>query len=94
MDIFWSPPAEADLDRIAEWLDDHRGLEMSARVLEAIGQRTHFLADFPHGGRPLADGKRALLVLDTPYVIIYRLRDGLVEIVRVHHERENWQVRV
>ncbi len=91
-DIIWSPEASADLDRIAGWLDENRGLETSARTLEDIGRRAQFLSDFPHGGRPWTAGKRALVVLDTSYVIIYRLRDGMVEIIRIHHQRQNWQV--
>ncbi len=90
-DVIWSLPASADLDRIAVWLDEHRGEETSARMLEVIGQRAQFLTDFPHGGRPYESDKRVLVVIGTPYVIVYRLRDGDAEIIRVHHEREDWQ---
>lgn len=92
--IIWSLPATLDLDRIGDWLDEHRNAEASVQALYDIGQRTLFLRDFPHGGRPYKDGKRILVVTGTPYVIVYRLWKGEVEIVRVHHERENWQTAV
>ncbi len=38
--------------------------------------------------------KRVLVVIGTPYVIVYRLRDAVTEIVRVHHERADWQVAI
>ncbi len=92
--VIWSLPATFDLDRIGEWLDENRTAAASAQALYDIGQRTLFLQNFPHGGRPYKDGKRVLIVTGTPYVIEYRLNEGDVEIVRVHHERENWQTAV
>ena len=93
-DITWSLPATLDLDRIAGWLDEHRGVEISARTLEEIGRRTDFLRNFPHAGRPYKADKRILVVFGTPYVIVYRLSGRDAEIVRVHHKREDWQVAI
>lgn len=80
MRVTWSPAARSDLDRTGTWLDDNRGLSFSADMLELIYRRSRFLEDFPHGGRPLIG------------LIVYRLHLEAADVVRVHHEREDWLV--
>jgi toxin ParE1/3/4 len=53
-----------------------------ARVLEAVGQ----LADQPGLGRPgRVPGTRELVVLNTRYIVPYRVRGEEVQILRVFH---------
>lgn len=92
--IIWAPSARSDLNRITAWLDENRDAQTCADTLEAIQRRAEFLMDFPRGGRPLGDGKRLLRIIGTPYLIVYRLSDTQTEVVRVHHEREDWQTAV
>ncbi|MGK6319043.1 hypothetical protein [Sphingomonas sp. DT-204] len=61
------------------------------RTLVAIRLRARFFANFPHAGRPF---REQLRVLDTAYLLLYRLRGDAVEILRAHHEREDWQVEL
>ena len=93
MEISWSAPALADLEGIDAWLTENLSGDHAVRILTAIGSRVQFLRDFPHGGRPMIEhGFRALRVPATPYLILYRIRAGRVEILRLRHEREDWHM--
>jgi toxin ParE1/3/4 len=93
-EISWSEPALADLRALDAWLDEHASPGLALRTLVAIHLRARFLENFPHGGRPVGGDMRVLRVLDTPHLILYRLRKDSVEVLRVHHEREDWQVEL
>ena len=64
-----------------------RGRASGERILAA----TVRLAQFPESGRP---GRRAetreLVVSQTPYLVPYRVRGELVEVLRVLHGRQRW----
>ncbi|MER8485884.1 type II toxin-antitoxin system RelE/ParE family toxin [Mesorhizobium sp. M1322] len=85
MPIIRSPAAENDLIDI--WLaiaeDSPRGAD---RFLNAIAERILQLAAFPESGprRPdIARGARALTIGN--YLVLYRLAEQRIEIVRVVH---------
>lgn len=91
MRIVWSILAREDLRIIDEGLLREASPEISVRILSAIAARATFLANFPHGGRPYRNGQCVLRVYDTRYLIRHRIRGEDVEVIRVHHEREDWQ---
>lgn len=88
----WTEPALADLRAIDKWLTEKARPEIALVTLIHIRRRARFLEDFPHGGRPIGEGNRALRVIDTPHLILYRIVGDLVQILRVQHEREDWFV--
>jgi len=88
----WTQPAIDDLWAIDERLVENASGEIALAMLASIRFRAAFLENFPHGGRPIADGLRLLRVIDTPHLIFYRIAGGNVEILRVRHEREDWFV--
>jgi plasmid stabilization system protein ParE len=91
--VSWTAPSLGDLRRIDDWLTREADPDFAIRTLAAVRFRARFLKDFPRGGRPHHGGTRILRVLDTPYLIHYRIVDDLhVQVLRVYHERENWQV--
>lgn len=50
------------------------------------------LADSPHMGRAgHVGGTREWVVGRTPYLIVYRVREDDVEILRLWHARRDWQ---
>jgi toxin ParE1/3/4 len=92
-ELGWTEPALADLVRISAYLEREARPEIALNILTAIRHRANMLVDFPHAGPPVRDrGFRSLRVHGTPYIIAYRLDVGTLEILRVHHERENWRV--
>ena len=90
MQIDWTAPALDDLRGIDDWLTAEADPEWALRILVAIRFRSRFLENFPRGGRPHRDGYRILRVFNRPYLIRYRIVGNVVQVVRVHHERESW----
>jgi toxin ParE1/3/4 len=90
MRIDWTTPALDDLRHIDAWFTQEADPEWAIRVLGAIRFRSKFLEDFPRGGRPHRDGQRILRVFETPYLVRYRISGNVVQVLRVHHEREDW----
>ncbi len=81
-----APEARADLDDIAFHVASGSGdLAVAERLLSTITERFFLLSRYPHLGRPrdedLGAGRRSLAVMG--YVIVYRLDDGDVLILRV-----------
>ncbi|WP_210359193.1 MULTISPECIES: type II toxin-antitoxin system RelE/ParE family toxin [Sphingomonas] len=92
MRISWSPLAVEDVRGISDWLEQDATPATALRIVGATRHRARFLEDFPRGGRPHSDGQRILRVFDTPYLIRYRIKNDTVEVIRVHHDREDWQL--
>ena len=87
--LTWSPSARGDLKGIDAFLAE-RDAAAAVRILRAIRITAERLRDYPQIGRALDEPFRVLGVRGTPYLIIYRLREGEVEIVRLRHARESW----
>lgn len=90
MNIFWTAPAEADLDGIV----DHilaQNPPAAVAVYERIRDRVARLASLPYTGRPgrLRD-TRELVIAATPYIVVYRVRSARLEVLRVVHGAMLW----
>ena len=94
MILEWARPAVDDLRGIEGWLEEKATPAFAVRTLVAIRARALFLENFPHGGRPHADGTRVLVVYGTPYLIRYRILESVAQVLRIHHAREDWNVEV
>jgi len=87
--LIWSPASRDDLRRIDAWLGA-RNPVAAAQILRSIRAAALRLTDYPRIGRALEEPFRVLGIRHTPYVMVYRLHDDRVEIVRIRHARENW----
>ena len=88
----WTRLALADLRAIDAWLTSGASKEQAIVTLGEIRRRADVLRDFPRGGRPmLRHDFRVLRVFATPYLILYRIHDDEIEILRIRHERQDWQ---
>ena len=88
----WTPPATDDLWAIDDWLTENASPEIALATLAAIHRRARLLEDFPRSGRPIGEGNRVLRVINSPHLIIYRIADDNLEILRIRHESEDWQI--
>ncbi len=62
-------------------------------MVELVLDQTAALADFPRRGRPgRVGGTRELVIVGTPFIVVYRIRDA-VEIVGFLHARQQWPGR-
>ena len=89
MDIRWTRTALANLEAIAE----HIARDNPVRATSFVGEirtKTERLAEFPALGRPgRVPGTRELVVHEN-YVVPYRVKDDMVQILRVHHVARLW----
>ena len=89
--VAWSDEAIADLEAIDDYwatYSEDRAEQVAARIEKAAA----FLSTMPHAGpafdRPAA---RKWQVALTMYVLIYRIADHGIDVLRVHHGREDWR---
>ena len=87
--LIWAPSARHDLTTIDEYLSEY-DLRAALNTLRAIRVAANRLTEYPRIGRAVDPPFRVLGIRSTQYLIVYRLKDGGVEIVRVRHRRENW----
>ena len=83
--VRWLPEALHDLTHAAAYIRQH-DLAAADRYYERLIALAGSLCQFPHRGRPAADGCRELTGMP-PYVLRYRVTDDQVEIVEVRHGR-------
>lgn len=88
MPIVWLSVAVQDVLQIRTFIADQD--PQSARKVSArIDQVISHLAKMPKMGRPgRIFGTRELAISGTPFLAIYRVREGRVEILRVLHGRQ------
>jgi toxin ParE1/3/4 len=87
----WSRPAEKDLDEIANFIGQDSPAAAARVVLEVIDQTESNLVrnvGIGRAGRVL--GTRELIIGSLPYIVAYRVRDGIIEVLRVLHTSRRW----
>ncbi len=90
MKILWSPEARADLRAIYEYIaaDNPRA---ALAVQQCLKEKIALLSHTPGLGRPgRIEGTRELVIGDYPYIIPYRYKAGVIEIIRVLHTSRQW----
>jgi toxin ParE1/3/4 len=92
MQVLWHRRAEADLDKLLDYLQE-RLPSAADRIARSIRDQVAALGDHPGRGRPgRAAGTRELVVAHTPYVVAYTY-DPLVDaviVLRALHGARRW----
>lgn len=93
MRVVWGRNGRRDLNEAISYL-----LEESAQAAELVGNRirsaVNRLQKSPRCGRPgRVKGTRELVVLQTPYIVVYRIRAKRVEVTGVIHTARRWPAR-
>ncbi len=87
MKLRWTPRAVADLEEIADYLLAVRPKAWE-KLLARIELTLDYLLQFPHMGKVgLASGTREFVLSGTPYILVFRLRDDMVQILSVRDGR-------
>jgi toxin ParE1/3/4 len=88
MPIVWLSLAVQDVLQIRTYIAEHDPQSASTvglRIDKAVGN----LAQMPNMGRPgRIFGTRELVVSGTSYIVVYRLQNERVEVLRVLHGRQ------
>ena len=91
MRLRWTRLAESDLDDIALYIGQDSPAAAARVILELIDRTELSLTRQPATGRPgRVIGTRELVIGNLPYIIPYRVRDGVIEILRVLHTSRCW----
>ncbi|MFI5104348.1 MAG: type II toxin-antitoxin system RelE/ParE family toxin [Terriglobales bacterium] len=90
MKIIWSPEAAADFAAIVRYIREDNAAA-AQRVARSVYQHISQLKSFPNQGRPgRMDGTRELVFPPLPFVVVYRVKESVVEIVRMLHGAQRW----
>jgi toxin ParE1/3/4 len=90
MNVVWLREASLALDRHYDFLAA-RNPKAARSVFKRIIASTTRLSLFPYSGRQgQIEGARELVVHGLPYLVVYRVSAGAVEILRVFHTSTDW----
>ena len=90
MILNWTDQALADLASIDDWLNRNASPDVTQTQLNRIRIRARSLQDFPRRGAKFGEDWRVMGVAATPYLLVYRVIDDGVQILRIRHNREDW----
>lgn len=94
MPIKWLNQALLDLYEAESYIAQDNPVA-AAEVMLKIVRAVSMLGQQPGLGRPgRASGTKELVVPDTPYIVPYRVKDGIVQVLRVYHSSRKWPVRL
>jgi toxin ParE1/3/4 len=90
MNIRWSPQALQDIASLRAFVAEDNPTAAQRLVLR-IADSIETLADHPGIGRPgRVPGTRELVIARTPYIVPYRVRHGVLQVLRVYHAARKW----
>jgi toxin ParE1/3/4 len=90
MEIRWQSSALSDLEAIQDYLLE-RNPPAALRSVSELREAAARLVEQTNRGRPgRVPGTRELVVSGTPYLIPYRVRGHIIEILRVFHGARKW----
>jgi toxin ParE1/3/4 len=93
MRVRWTRRALRSLDTLAEYIAQDRPLA-AERMVERIRDTVDLLTTNPDLGRAgRVHGTRELIVGGTPFIVPYRLREDVVEIITIFHAARKWPDR-
>ena len=95
MKLTWSPEAIDDLISLRAHIsvdNPAAGRRVALHILHCIEKLLSQNPQLGHPGR--VPGTRELVIPKTPFVVPYRVRDTVVEILRVYHHARRWPKRL
>ena len=85
MRIRWNPKADKDLEGLEAYISQDSPRSAIKVILDVITQ-VEQLRDLPALGRAgRVVGTRELVISGKPYIVPYRIKENVVEILRVFH---------
>ncbi|NOZ69858.1 MAG: type II toxin-antitoxin system RelE/ParE family toxin [Deferribacteres bacterium] len=90
MQIKWFRDAVADLVEIRGYIARDKP-DAAGNVARRIKSEVDRLREYPGMGRPgRVEGTRELIISGFPYIIPYRVKNNVIEILRVLHGAMQW----
>ena len=89
--VEWTQPALVDLIEIESFIEQESP-DAATVVAQRVWDASQRLPDQPYKGREgYIEGTREWVVDRTPCILVYRVQATQIEILYVHHDRQNWQ---
>jgi len=89
--LIWTELADLDLEKIEEYIGRENSLAGIDVVLGIINSVEKLLPDHPSAGRlGRVEGTQEMVVNRLPYVVVYREKRGVIEVLRVLHDSQQW----
>jgi len=83
--VKWLRKALKNLEQAYNYIAE-TNVDAAIAIVLKIQAATDQLSEFPMMGRTgRVDGTRELVIANTPYIIIYRVKGSMVEVLRVLH---------
>jgi toxin ParE1/3/4 len=90
MRLRWTTPAAHDLYNIVRRIQQVNP-DAAANVAKTLYDGCGNLGNFPRGGRKgRIEGTRELVFAGLPYIVVYRIQDQSLEILRIYHGAQDW----
>jgi addiction module RelE/StbE family toxin len=90
MRVIWSSPALDDVEEAHRYISLDNPIA-AKQLIDTIFKAAARLKDLPEMGRiGRRQSTRELVVTGTPYIIMYELGDGRVEVLCVMHGARRW----
>jgi toxin ParE1/3/4 len=91
MVVRWSQSAADDLKNISEYTKETFGPAQANRIARSIYETARSLRNHPRRGRAgRQPNTREILIMRTPFYIVYTVGDSRIEIVRIFHSAQLW----
>ena len=88
--VSWTSRAGSDREAAIDYIAQDSPTAALSQ-LDEIERQTDRLADYPKFGRPgRVKGTRELVVNRTPFIVVYRIQDSAVQILRLLHGTQQW----
>jgi toxin ParE1/3/4 len=90
MRLRWTTPAAQDLYKIVLHIQQDSPAA-AAKVAQSLYDGCDRLGAFPRQGRKgRIEGTRELVLARLPYIVVYRIQDQDLEILRIYHGAQDW----
>ncbi len=84
--VIFALQSTRDLEMIVRYIAHHAGSEIAARFGTELVEKALTLSSFPERGRVVPEvGEPFREIISRSYRIVYRLKPGVVEVVRFWH---------
>ena len=94
MKVRWTEEALHHLNEAYDYIQLDKP-SAAARMADLIEAATNHLALFPAMGRPSKRPEtRELAIAGTPFILVYRVKNSMLEILALYHGARNWQKRL
>lgn len=91
MRIRWTVPAAEDLEGIKNYLQEHYP-HFAEPTVRRIYESIRSLRASPNRGRPgRRSGTRELVLTPLPYIVVYWVKGGAVEVLHIYHGARDWK---